>query len=300
MNLLKLACLTSLIGTMALMPITARADGARDWLNVPVNMNFVYLYYTYSNAETSINSPLPVDGAEVSAQVPILRYARSFDLGGRAAGIQLILPYAFIEAELTGTNVNRNIDGLGDMTAIFISNIFGAPALSREEFASWKPETFLTGALSVTMPTGSYDADRLVNAGKNRWAFKPQLSWGTPIGSATWLTANGMVQFFQDNDAYFGNSRLSQKPLATIEAHYSVNLNQAIWLSADAIFTTGGETAIDNVDKNNRQNTLRLGLSGNLNLTPVDAINVGFTTTVAKESYTADATTFQISYSKAW
>lgn len=90
----------------------AYADGARDWMNLPVDTNMLFVYYTYSNSETEINSPLPVDGAEVSAHVPILRYARSFDLGGRIAGFQLVAPYAFIDAELTGMPISRSIDGI--------------------------------------------------------------------------------------------------------------------------------------------------------------------------------------------
>lgn len=144
----------------------AHADGARDWMNLPVDTNLLFLYYTYSSSETSINSPLPVDGAKVSAQVPILRYARSFDLGGRAGGFQLLLPYASINAELTGTRVNRDINGIGDITAIFVANIYGAPALTRQEFAAWTPEQYLTGAVSLTMPTGDYDAERLINPGR--------------------------------------------------------------------------------------------------------------------------------------
>lgn len=150
------------------------------------------------------------------------------------------------------------------------------------------------------MPTGSYDPDRLINPGKNRWAVKPQLALGTPVTPSSWLTANAAVEFYQDNDQYFGGRTLGQSPVFTIDAHYSVNLNRAIWVSADAIYTAGGETKIEGVAQDNVQNTLRLGLSGNLNLTPVDAISVGFMTTVAKESYTANATTFQVSYSTAW
>lgn len=108
----------------------AYADGALDWMNLPVDTNMLFVYYTYSNNETEINSPLPIDGAEVSAHVPILRYARSFDLGGRIGGVQLVVPYAFIDAELMGTRINRSVDGIGDITAIFISNIYGAPARS--------------------------------------------------------------------------------------------------------------------------------------------------------------------------
>ena len=184
MTRLKGLALAVLLGAASL-PVTARADGARDWLNLPIDMNFLFLYYTYSNNETSINSPLPADGAEVSASVPILRYARTFDLGGRIGGFQLVVPYAFINAELRGTSVSRSIDGIGDITAIFLANIYGAPALSREAFAGWTPGEYLTGAVSITMPTGDYDKGRLINPGKNRWAVKPQLSWGRPVDAAT-------------------------------------------------------------------------------------------------------------------
>lgn len=290
----------TLLGASVAAPMAANADGARDWLNLPIDMNFVFLYYSYSNSETSINSPLPVDGAEVSAQVPILRYARTFDMGGRIAGFQLVVPYAFIDAELTGTGVNRSIDGAGDITAIFISNIYGAPALSRQAFATWTPGEYLTGAVSVTMPTGDYDGGRLINPGKNRWAIKPQFAWGTPLDQATWLTVNGALEFYQDNDDYFGGRTLSQNPLGTIDMHYSKNLNKAMWISADAIYTFGGETEIDGVKQGNEQNTLRLGASGSMNFSPADAVSVAVTRTVVKESHTPDATTFQISYSKAW
>lgn len=300
MTRIKSLALAALLGASVVAPMAARADGARDWLNLPVDMNFVFLYYSYSNNETSINSPLPIEGAEVSAQVPILRYARTFDIGGRIAGFQLVLPYAFIDAELTGTGVKRSIDGVGDITAIFISNIYGAPALSREAFATWTPGEYLTGAVSVTMPTGDYDPGRLINPGKNRWAVKPQLAWGTPIDRATWFTINGALELYQDNDEYFGGRTLSQNPLGTIDVHYSKNLNKAVWVSADAIYTFGGETKIDGVKQDNEQSTLRLGLSGSMNFSATDAVSVAVTRTVAKESHTADATTFQISYSKAW
>lgn len=300
MTNLKGLTLATLLGAAALAPTGADADGARDWMNLPVDMNLLFLYHTYSNSETAINSPLPVDGAEVSAQVPILRYARSFDLGGRIGGFQLVVPYAFIDAELTGTRVSRSIDGIGDITAIFISNIYGAPALSRQAFATWTPEEYLTGAVSITMPTGDYDTGRMINPGKNRWAIKPQLAWGMPIDQATWLTVNGAVEFYQDNDEYFGDRILKQDPLGIIDAHYSRNLNKAVWLSADAIWTFGGETRVSGVDQDNAQNTLRLGVSGSMNFTPSDAVSMAVTRTVAKESHTSDATTFQINYSKAW
>lgn len=150
------------------------------------------------------------------------------------------------------------------------------------------------------MPTGDYDQARLINPGKNRWAFKPQLAWGTLLDQATWFTVNGAVEFYQDNDEYFGGRTLGQKPLATIDAHYSRNLNKAVWLSADAIWTVGGETEINGVDQDNEQSILRLGVSGSMNFSPTDAVSVALTRTVARKDHTPAVTVFQISYSKAW
>ena len=283
------------------LPCSAWADGARDWLNVPVDMNFAYIYYTYSNAETSINSALPITGASVNSNIPIFRYARTFELNGQIAGIQLVVPYAFVDANLDGTRIGANVDGFGDIQAVFLANLVGAPALSKEAFANWTPEPYLTASLAVSMPTGQYDAERVVNIGANRWGFKPQLSVGVPLGGAAdWITANANVQLFTNNDAYRKDKTLAQDPLFTIEAHYSKNLNKALWVSADAFYSYGGQTFIDGTSQDNLQSTLKLGVGGSLNLTPVDAIAVSWNTTVAKKSYTPNSQMFSINFSHAW
>lgn len=285
---------------IAMAPMLAKADGARDWLNAPINMNFLYAYYTYSNSETSINSNLPVDGAEVSAHVPILRYARTFDLGGRVGGVQFVVPYAFIDAELVGTNRNRSINGASDITAIFLGNLYGAPALTPQEFAAWTPESYLTAAISVTAPTGSYHSDRLINPGKNRWAFKPQLAWGKPTRPGEWLSINGAVEFYGKNDSYFRERTQKQSELFVVDMHYSKNLNPAVWVAVDAIYSHGGEVRIDGTHQDNEQRTLRLGLSGSMNFSATDAVSAGVTRTAMKEKHTPSATNLQISYSRIW
>jgi Putative MetA-pathway of phenol degradation len=183
---------------------------------------------------------------------------------------------------------------------IFVANIYGAPALSKEQFAQWKPEQYLTASLAVTVPTGKYDAEKLLNVGKNRWVFKPQLSWGQPYDWGGLLAVNANVQIFTDNDEHRGSSVLEQDALFSIEAHYSQNLTKAFWLSADAFYSYGGETSIDGVDQDNLQSTLKLGVSGSFNFTPVDAVTVAFNSTVLKRDSTPDGQTFSINYNHAW
>ena len=64
---------------------------------------------------------------------------------------------------------------LGDLTLTFDYNLFGAPALTREELARHIPDNYAGLHFSLTTPTGSYDAGRDVNIGGNRWALKATL-----------------------------------------------------------------------------------------------------------------------------
>ena len=65
--------------------------------------------------------------------------------------------------------------GLADPRLRLAVNLFGRPALNREEFAAREPSTTLGASLMVVAPFGKYDSDRLINLGSNRWAFKPEI-----------------------------------------------------------------------------------------------------------------------------
>lgn len=294
-NLVKLASLCA-----ALFPAAAVADGARDWINAPVDTNFFYFYYMNSDAHASLDSSLPLKGATLDSHVTVLRFARTFSMNGRISAVQLVLPYAKVDGSIDGTGIGRSLSGTGDIQAIFVTSIYGAPAMSLEQIMESKPQDFLAASFAITAPTGKYDRFRLLNIGKNRWAFKPQLSWGKYFSDGSLLAVNANAQFFTENDEHLGLGSLKQDPLYTIEAHYSRNISRPLWVSLDGYYTFGGETKIGGVKQGNRQETLRLGLSANMNLSLTDAVAINYSQTVSKEEWTPDAKIFSISYSKMW
>jgi len=296
MNIRKLP---SVFFCVVLVTTRALADGARDWENIPIDTRILFLYYTYSNSEASVDPQLPIEGISVNAHVPIVRYASTFALGDRVAGFQMVVPYGIVDAQLDGTHYKTSTDGLGDISVIFLANIFGAPALTREEFRNWAPGQFLTGSLSVTAPTGSYERDALLNVGKNRWAFKPQLSYGVPFGDGGLLSINANVQFFTDNPENRGG-RLEQAPLYGLEAHFSHDISNRAWLSLDSFYVHGGETRVASNDKDNPQSTLRLGISGSYSFTPTLAVSAAVSRTALRKDYTPAATTFSINVNHAF
>ncbi|MDQ0667957.1 transporter [Pseudomonas sp. 21615526] len=288
--------------TLALMPGIGFADNARDWQNTPTDLNMVFGYYNRVDTNTPIDTTLPINGLSLNADLYLFRYARSFGIDGRNSAIQFIQPYADVSASFDNaqffSGTKRN-GGMGDTQIVFAHNIFGGPALTAEEFASWKPETFLTGALWMTMPTGDYDKDRIINIGSNRWVFKPELGFGTPIGP-TWLEINTYVSLFGDNKDYHGDSKLEQKPLYAIEGHYSYTINRALWVSLDATYNRGGESRIDGDWQDNKQENGLLGASLGFMLSPQFGGLIAYNDTVSERTGSPDVNTWTFRLQYVW
>lgn len=288
--------------TLMIAPLASLADNARDWQNTPINMNFLFGYYNLVDSNTPIDTALPIKGLSLNADVYIARYARSFDVDGRNTAIQVLQPYADVSASFDDSRFfsgTKHNGGQGDTQLVFAHNFFGGPALTAEQFAGWTPETFFSGAVFLTAPTGDYDKHRIINIGSNRWAFKPELAFGTPIGP-TWLEFNGYASIYGDNNDYQGNSKLEQKPLYTIESHYSYTLNRALWVGLDATYNTGGETRVDGVDQDNKQENTLVGATLGFMLSPQFGGLVAYSDTVSERTGSPDVNTWTFRLQYVW
>lgn len=288
--------------TLALMPGIGFADNARDWQNTPTDLNMVFGYYNRLDTNTPIDTSLPITGLSLNADLYLFRYARSFGIDGRNSAIQFIQPYADISASFDNAQFfsgTKHNGGMGDTQVVFAHNFFGGPALTAAEFANWKPETFLTGAFWLTMPTGDYDKDRIINIGSNRWVFKPELAFGTPIGP-TWLEVNTYVSLFGANKDYHGDSKLDQKPLYAIEGHYSYTINRALWVSLDATYNRGGESKIDGDWQDNKQENGLLGASLGFMLSPQFGGLIAYNDTVSERTGSPDVNTWTFRLQYVW
>ncbi|QVN04262.1 transporter [Pseudomonas rhodesiae] len=288
--------------TLALVPAAGFADNARDWQNLPTDLNMVFGYYNRVDTNTPIDTTLPITGLSLNADLYLFRYARSFGIDGRNSAIQLIQPYADVSASFDNARFfdgTKHNGGMGDTQVVLVHNLFGGPALTAEEFASWQPETFLTGALWITAPTGDYDKDRVINIGSNRWVFKPELGFGTPVGP-TWLEINTWVSLFGDNDDYQGDRKLEQKPLYAIEGHYSYTFNRALWASLDATYSRGGESRIDGDWQDNKQENALLGASMGFVLSPQFGGLLAYSDTVSERRGSPDVNTWTLRLQYVW
>jgi hypothetical protein len=97
-------------------------------------------------------------------------------------------------------------EGWGDAKLRVAMNLIGAPAMTPREFAQREPKTTLGVSVTVSVPTGEYFSDKLVNIGTHRWAAKTELGVTHPVGK--WLLeAYAGAWWFEDNDDFFGGQR---------------------------------------------------------------------------------------------
>lgn len=146
----------------------------RSYSNAPVGLNFLIAGYGYAEGGVAFDPSVPLTNADMKIHTAVLAYARTLDVLGRSGKFDVVLPYVWLSgtADFEGQPRQRDVSGFGDPRLRFSVNFYGAPALSPEEFATYRQDLIVGASLQVSVPTGQYDADKLVNIGTNRWAFK--------------------------------------------------------------------------------------------------------------------------------
>ena len=243
----------------------------RAYSNAPVGLNFLIAGYGYLEGGVAADPSLPLTNADIRVHTALLGYVRTLDVLGWSGKFDLLLPYAWLSgsAELAGVPHQREVSGLGDPRLRFSVNFYGAPALSPQEFASYRQDLIVGASLQVSIPAGQYDSDKLVNIGTNRWAFKPELGVSKAWDAWT-LELAAAASFHTDNKDFFGGQTREQDPIYSIQGHVAYTFPSGIWVALDGTYYTGGQTTVDGVKSNDLQRNTRIGATLSL---PVDRRN---------------------------
>ena len=123
----------------------------------------------------------------------------------------------------------------------FSVNLSGAPALSLQEFVSYRQDLIIGASGQVSVPLGQYDPDKLVNIGTHRWSFKPELELSKAVGPLTVDLATG-VTLYTDNHDFFGGKTRAQAPIYSVQGHVSYTLGAGMWVALDGASITASAT----------------------------------------------------------
>ena len=165
-------------------------------------------------------------------------------------------------------------------------NFYGAPALELEEFLAWTPGLVIGTSLQVSIPVGSYESDKLINFGANRWMVRPGI--GMSYRTGNWhIDAIASVRLFEDNDDFFNGIHVKQDPIYAIQSHLIYYLRKGRWISVNANFFRGGESNFDGVDADNKQENSRFGITYSMPLSRHHSMkvyaNTGVVTTIGND-----------------
>jgi hypothetical protein len=258
-----------------LMPrVEAQSLEPRAYADVPVGMNFLIAGFAYSQGDLE-SGALPVTNPRFDTSSGIFGYARSLDLWGKSGKIDVGAPYSWLSGtgEFQGSAVSRKVDGLGDPALRLSVNLLGAPALTPQQFRSYRQDLIIGVSLQVVAPLGQYDSTRVVNLGTNRWSFKPEAGASKALGR--WiLELQAAVTFYTDNTNFYNGNTRSQEPLYQIQQHLIYDFGHGVWGAFDATFYAGGRSKLDGSQNNDLQQNWRLGATLALPLNRYNSLKV--------------------------
>lgn len=240
-------------------PVAAQDLEPRAYANAPVGLNFLLSGYAYTTGSVATDPALPITDAELTLHTGLLAYARSLDLWGRSGKVDVVVPYSGLSgsALFMGQEREREITGFHDPRFRLSVNLYGAPALSFEEFADYRQDLIVGISVAVTTPLGQYDSERAVNLGTNRWSVKPELGISKAVGPVT-LELAAAATVYTDNDDFLGRTR-EQDPLYSFQGNVIYQFPFGIWGAVTATYLTGGRTTVDGRRSDDRQDNLRVG-----------------------------------------
>ncbi|MCK7517486.1 MAG: transporter [Ignavibacteriales bacterium] len=261
--------------------VSAQDLDPRAYARVPVDATVLIAGFNYTYGSVVLDPTLPIKDLEAKVSSPILGIARTFSLFGLTSQAYVALPYSWAEAsgKVLGEDSSITRNGFGD-TRFRVSVLFlGAPAATVEEFAKSEPQTVLGASLTVTAPTGQFFKDKLINLGTNRWSFKPEVGLSYFVNKQWLIDLYAGAWFFTDNSSFYpGNSVRSQDPLITFQTHVSYSFNPLMWAAIDLTYYTGGQSSVNDVYQDDRQNNSRIGATFNMPVSRVSSIKLAYST----------------------
>ena len=214
------------------------------------------------------------------------------------------MPYFWSQAsgKVLGEDSSITLSGFGDTRFRISILLFGAPALTVEEFAKSSPQNVLGVSLAVGAPTGQFFSDKLINLGTNRWSFKPEIGLSYILTERWYIDLYAGVWFFTNNNSFYpGTTVRSQDPLMSLQTHLSYDFNRLTWIAFDFTYYFGGQSSVsvDDIYYDDRQENMRFGATFNFPVSKIYAIKIAGSTG-AIIGYGADFSTISIAWQRAF
>jgi hypothetical protein len=298
-------CVGPLVLFVSTLPCFAQDIEPRRWSHLPLGSNFGAGAYAYSEGDIFLNPVLRIEDGEFEMHTAAFKYIHAFELFTKSARVDLAQNYqsGSWSGLLNGAPAAIERDGWTDTSLRFAVNIYGAPPLAGEEFIEYRKatdcETIVGMGLVMTLPTGEYFEDKLINLGTNRYSFTPQL--GVIHTRGKWsMELSSSVSFFTDNDEFFNGSEHEENPYLVGQGHLIYTFMPGLWLGASAGYGYGGESTINQVPADDIKGNLGFGLSAGVSVNRNFGFKIAYIGIRTQEDTGSDNDTFTVGCSLQW
>jgi hypothetical protein len=270
-----------------------------------MDRNFGGFAYARTEADIFFDPALLVEDADMNLDTWAGKYIRTFELFEKSSRIDITQAYQNSEwtGILDGAPASTTRNGLSDTFVRVAVNLHGAPPLRGKAFGAYRSnatvDTIVGAGLTVRMPTGDYEKDKLLNLGQNRFAFRPQL--GITHTSGKWISElTGEAAFFTKNDEFFDGNTREQEPLYILHGHLIHTYKPGQWASVSVGYDYGGENTINGEDKDDRKQDIAWKLSYAHPINRALGIKVSYLGTRTQETTGFDSNTLAGSLTFMW
>ena len=270
--------------------------------DMPTGANVAVASYAYSTGNILLETALPIEDLSSEIHSAVFAYARSLKLFNRLTKVDVVLPFAF--ANFSGLVDSRDSStyrqGLGDPSFRISMILIGANPLKTADFATREQKKFRLGVVArAKIPLGQYNSAKLINLGTNRFALKLGIAGSYSITKKLNWELHLNSWFFSENKSFFNGNTLKQKPMVTLQTHFSYAFTPRFWAAASYGRSSLGETVLNGVEKNDVQNNSRSGLALAYRLNQNHSFKAAFSTGVTTR-YGSDYSTFLLAYQFMW
>ncbi|MCV9880238.1 transporter [Brenneria izbisi] len=236
-----------------------------DYEQLPVGTTLGLLYYQHATTDS-----LYAQGRQTSSDfnlksdIGMLRLLHVYALSDTVTiDPQFLLPFGRLSGSADASALG-DASGTGDL-------ILAAPVKLRLNSAS----DTLSFTPYLYVPTGRYHKDDALNLGENRWKIDLQAAYVKHFSDKWAIDLVGDAIWYGDNNDFSANSvRLEQdiSYTAQIMGRYMPDTTTSFGIGFG--HNWGGETTIDGVDQDNKQNTTNIRLTAAKFVTPKDQVQI--------------------------
>ena len=273
----------------------------RRWTVLPAGINVVGAAYGRTDGDLYFDPVLQLEDVEFDGDSLVLSYVRSFSLAGRSARFDAIVPWQNFHWEglLEGEPASTARVGLADprfrLSVILAGGSAATPGKPQQQMATRPANTVVGAAIEVTVPWGEHFEDKLLNLGRNRFIFRPQI--GAVHTRGPWsYELTGSTFFYTENDDFFGGSRLEQDPLYAIQAHIIRVFRPGVWASVSAGYGWGGHNTLDGVESDDKKSNVLAAVSLGFPVGRKQGVKIAYIRSETREFTGSDSNTLAIGW----